>query len=108
VNNVYVSACNLGLDARAFIAGMPRENVGEIHLAGHTRISTAQHGEVLVDDHGSSVCDEVWELYRFAIARLGPLPTLIEWDSNIPELARLVGESQRADRILGECPGIAA
>jgi len=108
VNNVYVSACNLGLDARAFVAGMPRENVGEIHLAGHARISTGQHGEVLVDDHGSSVCDEVWELYRFAIALLGPLPTLIEWDSNIPELARLVGESQRADRILGECHGVAA
>jgi hypothetical protein len=87
---------------------MPRESVGEIHLAGHARISTDQDGEVLVDDHGSAVCAEVWELYRFAIARLGPLPTLIEWDTNIPELARLVGESRRADLILGECRGIAA
>ncbi len=107
VNNVYVSACNLGLDARAFIGGMPRESVGEIHLAGHARIPD-RHGDVLIDDHGSSVCDEVWDLYRFAISRLGPLPTLIEWDSNIPALARLVGESERADRILGECRGIAA
>jgi uncharacterized protein (UPF0276 family) len=108
VNNVYVSACNLGLDARAFIAGLPRDRVGEIHLAGHARVTRGPGVEVLVDDHGSAVCDEVWELYRFAIQRLGPLPTLIEWDSNIPELACLVGESKRADLILGECRGVAA
>ena len=58
--------------------------------------------ELLIDDHGSAVCDEVWELYRFAIERLGPLPTLIEWDTNIPALSRLVAEGRRADLILGE------
>lgn len=107
VNNVYVSARNLGIDAQAFIQGLPRESVGEIHLAGHARVATGQ-GEVLVDDHGSAVCDEVWELYRFAIARLGPRPTLIEWDTQIPELARLVAESRRADDILGVRHGLAA
>jgi uncharacterized protein len=108
VNNVYVSACNLGLDARAFIAGLPRESVGEIHLAGHARVSMDGAGEVLIDDHGSAVCDAVWELYRLALARFGALPTLIEWDTNIPELSRLVAESRRADSILGELHGIAA
>lgn len=108
VNNVYVSSRNLGIDARAFIEGLPRESVGEIHLAGHARVTTEQLGEVLIDDHGSAVCDEVWELYRFAIARLGARPTLIEWDTQIPVLARLADEARRADAILGELHGIAA
>jgi uncharacterized protein len=107
VNNVYVSACNLGLDARAFIAGLPRESVGEIHLAGHARVA-GKHGEILIDDHGSAVCEPVWELYRLALARFGAVPTLIEWDTDIPELARLVAESERADFMLGELRGIAA
>jgi uncharacterized protein len=103
LNNVYVTARNLGVDAQAFIAGVPRELVAEIHLAGHAR-----NGNVLIDDHGSAVCDEVWMLYRAALRRLGPVPTLIEWDSNIPSLARLVGESRHADGILGEVHGLAA
>jgi uncharacterized protein len=103
VNNVYVSSKNLGLDARAFIEGLPLGSVGEIHLAGHAR-----NGSVLIDDHGSKVCEEVWQLYRHAIARFGSLPTLIEWDTNIPALATLVAESQRADRMLGELCGLAA
>ena len=107
VNNVYVSSRNLGIDARAFINGLPRESVGEIHLAGHARVSTPGHGEVLIDDHGSSVCDEVWDLYRFAIARLGARPTLIEWDTHIPALATLVDEADRADAILGDSHVIA-
>jgi uncharacterized protein (UPF0276 family) len=105
VNNVYVSSRNLGIDARAFIAGLPRESVGEIHLAGHSRSAS---GEVLIDDHGSAVCDEVWELYRLALARFGALPTLIEWDTDIPELSRLVEESRRADDILEKRRGFAA
>ena len=103
VNNVYVSSKNLGLDARAFIEGLPEGSVGEIHLAGHSR-----NGAVLIDDHGSYVCEEVWQLYRLAIARFDATPTLIEWDTNIPSLATLVAESQRADRMLGELRGLAA
>jgi uncharacterized protein (UPF0276 family) len=107
VNNVYVSSRNLGIDARAFIAGLPREYVGEIHLAGHARVATAQ-GEVLIDDHGSAVCDEVWALYRLALARFGAVPTLIEWDTDIPALPLLVDESRRADALLEQCHGLAA
>ena len=103
VNNVYVSSQNLGLDAHAFIDGLPPDRVAEIHLAGH------QHnGAVLIDDHGSQVCDAVWQLYRHAVNRFGALPTLIEWDTNIPALATLVAESRRADLILGEVRGLAA
>jgi uncharacterized protein (UPF0276 family) len=103
VNNVYVSSKNLGLDPRAFLDGLPVESVGEIHLAGHSR-----NGAVLIDDHGSNVCEEVWQLYRHAVERFGALPTLIEWDANIPALSTLVAESQRADRVLGELRGLAA
>jgi uncharacterized protein len=103
VNNVYVSSQNLGLDAHAFIAGLPVDSVGEIHLAGHAR-----NGTTLIDDHGSHVCAEVWELYACAVERFGALPTLIEWDTNIPSLATLVAESARADLILGERRGLAA
>jgi uncharacterized protein (UPF0276 family) len=103
VNNIYVSSKNLGLDSRAYIDGVPADAVGEIHLAGHARCDG-----VLVDNHGSRVCDEVWELYAHAIGRLGPRPTLIEWDTDIPPLSTLVGEAARADGILREVHGIAA
>lgn len=103
VNNVYVSSRNLGLDARAFISGLPRGAVQEIHLAGH-----ADNGGVLIDDHGSRVCPQVWELYAFAIARFGPLPTLIEWDTRIPELSVLAAEAAHADELLEASRGLAA
>ena len=103
VNNVYVSSKNLGFDAQAFIDGLPADRVGEIHLAGH-----AQSGNLLIDDHGSQVCDAVWQLYRYAVNRMGAVPTLIEWDTNIPALSTLVAESRRADAILGEVRGLAA
>jgi uncharacterized protein (UPF0276 family) len=103
VNNIYVSAKNLGLDAHAFIAGVPAGSVREIHLAGHAR-----QGSVLIDDHGSAVCEEVWQLFARAIDRFGPVPTLIEWDTDIPALSTLVAEALRADRILGETRGLAA
>ena len=75
----------------------------EIHLAGHAR-----NGAVLIDNHGSRVCEAVWDLYRQAIARFGPVPTLVEWDTDIPPLATLVAESARADQLLEECRGLAA
>lgn len=103
VNNVYVSARNLGIDARAFIDGVPAAAVGEIHLAGH-----AVRDGVLIDDHGSRVCDDVWDLYAHAIRRLGPRPTLIEWDTDVPALATLVAEAARADAILERVHGLAA
>jgi uncharacterized protein (UPF0276 family) len=103
LNNIYVSSKNLGIDAHAFIAGVPAASVHEIHLAGHAR-----NGEILIDDHGSAVCEAVWQLYARAVSRFGPRPTLIEWDTDIPTLATLVAEAARADRILEEAHGLAA
>jgi uncharacterized protein (UPF0276 family) len=91
VNNVFVSAHNHAFDARAFIDAIPVGRVGQFHLAGHSRL-----GELLLDTHDHPVRDEVWELYRHAVARFGAVPTLIEWDDKVPSLARLCEESQRA------------
>lgn len=86
VNNVFVSAHNHGLDARAYIDGLPHDRVRQIHLAGHTQ------GPVLIDTHDQPVRDEVWQLYDHAIARCGPVATMIERDGNIPPLNDLLAE----------------
>ncbi len=101
INNVYVSACNHGFDTERYVEAMPADAVQEIHLAGH---AVRQIGEATlrIDDHGSAVCDAVWQLYRAALRRLGPVPTLIEWDSNIPELPTLVAEATTADAVVAE------
>jgi uncharacterized protein (UPF0276 family) len=109
VNNVFVSASNLGEDPAARLAellhALPPEAVGEIHLAGHA-VRPLEDGAVLrIDDHGSPVPDEVWALYETAIARLGPRPTLIEWDTGVPSLETLLGEAATADRILQRAGG---
>jgi len=102
VNNVYVSAMNHGFDARAYLNAIPRHAVREIHLAGHSirRIGTR---EIRVDTHDGPVCDAVWALYAAAVQRFGQVPTLIEWDSNIPALAVLTAEARKADRVAGTC-----
>jgi uncharacterized protein len=99
VNNVYVSACNHGFDADAYIAALPAAAVGEIHLAGH---AVKQVGETTlrIDDHGAAVDGAVWALYRRTLERIGARPTLIEWDSNIPPLATLLGEAAKAQAAL--------
>jgi hypothetical protein len=108
VNNVYVSACNHGFDARAYIDAIPAVAVKEIHLAGHA-VHEIEGATLRIDDHGSAVCAEVWQLYAHAVRRLGPVPTLIEWDSNLPELPILVAEAAAADRVLAaEARGAAA
>jgi uncharacterized protein (UPF0276 family) len=97
VNNVYVASRNHGFDAYEYVARMPRRAVGEIHLAGHSR---NRHGdfEILIDTHDTHVCPEVWDLYSFAIRRFGNVPTLVEWDTNLPSLQTLVAEAHFADR----------
>jgi uncharacterized protein (UPF0276 family) len=100
VNNVYVSARNHGFDADAFIAAIPVALIQEIHLAGHTVVSN-EDGELLIDTHDAPVTDPVWDLYQRTIARTGPLPTLIEWDSQLPSLDRLIAEARRADAVAG-------
>jgi len=101
VNNVHVSCRNHGWDAQAYLAALPAAAVGEIHLAGHS-VRTLEDGRtLLVDDHGSRVAPEVWDLYAEALARFGPVPTLIEWDTDVPPLAVLLDEAARAADLIG-------
>jgi len=102
VNNIYVSARNHGWDASAYLAALPPAVIGEIHLAGHA-VRPLPDGSILrIDDHASRVCEDVWALYREALARFGPIPTLIEWDNDIPPLDVLLGEAARADTLIAE------
>jgi uncharacterized protein (UPF0276 family) len=107
VNNIYVSAHNHGFDAYHYLSAVPREYVRELHLAGHS-INRYDAREILIDTHSAPVCDAVWQLYRHALACFGPLPTLIEWDTDIPALAVLVAEAAKADRILERVHAVAA
>ena len=107
VNNLYVNERNLGLSAAAFIDALPAELVGEIHLAGHS-VQEYDGEEIVVDTHNARVCPAVWELYARAIRRIGRVPTLIEWDSELPPLRVLLDEARRADFIMGERHELAA
>jgi uncharacterized protein (UPF0276 family) len=95
VNNVHVTCANLGEDPRAYIDALPAGAVAEIHLAGHS-VNDADGEVLLIDDHGSPVADPVWALCDRALARFGPVPTLVEWDTNLPPLATLLREADRA------------
>lgn len=99
VNNIYVSATNHGYDAQQYLRAIPAEKVREMHLAGFT-VNRYPEGEILIDTHNAPVADEVWALYRQAVERLGSLPTLIEWDTDLPPLQVLLDEARRADEIL--------
>jgi uncharacterized protein len=90
VNNVYVCAQNFGFDPEAYLDALPVAAVGEIHLAGHSR---AEDVDILIDDHGSRVAAPVWALYRRALSRFGRVPTVVEWDANLPPLETLVDEA---------------
>lgn len=100
INNLYVSAMNLGGDPVAMLDDVAAAHVGEIHLAGHARESHAG-GDLLIDDHGSAVCHAVWDLYARFIARHGKRPTLIEWDTDVPAYDVLTAEAAKASS-LGE------
>jgi uncharacterized protein (UPF0276 family) len=99
VNNVFVSAANLGLNARAYIDAIPAELIGEVHLAGHGA-DPDPASPLIVDSHDQPIAEDVWALYRRLIARVGPRPTLIERDDNIPPFAELMSERGQAHRIL--------
>ena len=94
VNNVYVSCMNHGWDPDGYLAAIPAERVGQIHLAGHS-----DHGTHLLDTHDQPVCEAVWMLYARAVERFGTVPTMIERDDKIPPLADLVAELDRARAI---------
>ena len=105
VNNVFVSAMNHGFDPVSYLDQIPAQLVGEIHLGGHSQTQIGGR-TIRIDDHGSRVCDEVWDLYAHVIKRIGTVPTLIEWDSNIPELDVLLDEAAKADHILKQAQTI--
>ena len=96
VNNIYVSAFNFRFDPIAYLQALPKEAIDEIHLAGH---HAAEGVDILIDDHGSRVAEPVWDLYAAALRRFGPVPTLIEWDTNLPVLDVLLEEARRAEEV---------
>ena len=102
VNNVHVSATNHAYDAVAYVDAFPHQHVGEIHLGGHADDEGDDGEPLLIDDHGSAVADIVWNLYAHTISRCGPVPTLIEWDNDVPAWAVLMDEAARADIVLSE------
>jgi uncharacterized protein (UPF0276 family) len=100
VNNVYVSATNLGFEPLDYIDAFPLDLVGEIHLGGHDADRDETGAALLIDSHGHPVADPVWSLYAATIARSGPKPTLIEWDNDVPDWPALATEAARAAAIL--------
>jgi uncharacterized protein (UPF0276 family) len=104
VNNIYVSARNLGTDPKVYLDALPVEAIGEIHLAGHALRPLGEGREIRIDDHGSAVDPEVWRLYEYALRRFGPAPTLIEWDTDIPAFPVLEAEAQKAQNLLEHFP----
>ena len=104
VNNVFVSATNMQVDPRAYIDVFPMDAVGEIHLGGHDEDEDDHGAPLLIDSHGREVADPVWTLYAYTIAKSGPKPTLIEWDTDVPEWSVLVEEAKRADALLTPVP----
>jgi uncharacterized protein (UPF0276 family) len=100
VNNVYVACVNHHRDPRAYIRSLPLPAVGQIHLAGYASDVDAAGAPLLIDSHGAPVAQVVWDLYGFALEGLGPLPTLIERDNDIPALPVLLAEAQQAQRMM--------
>ncbi|MFJ3055825.1 DUF692 domain-containing protein [Herbaspirillum sp. NPDC087042] len=98
VNNVHVSAANIGIDAVAYLAQLPADAIEEIHLAGHS--SDQSLPGLLVDSHDAAIAPAVWQLYRTLVGRIGPRPTLIERDGNIPEFEVLLDEREIAQQVL--------
>lgn len=103
VNNVFVSATNQGYSPEGYIDAFPLDLVGEIHLGGHAEDKDDQGDRLLIDAHDRPVIDPVWALYARVIEKNGRLPTLVEWDTDVPEWPVLFSEAERAGRILERC-----
>lgn len=99
INNIYVNAINHAFDPCVYVSAIPPCKVREMHLGGHSvkRVGTR---ELLIDTHGAPVCNAVWQLYGAAIERFGPVPTLIEWDTDLPALDVLLSEARKIDQML--------
>jgi uncharacterized protein (UPF0276 family) len=100
VSNIHVSGHNMGYDPRVYVDGLPLDAVGELHLGGfEIEADETGGGEVLVDTHSRAISEAAWDLYAYVLERSGPRPTLIEWDNDIPPLATLIAEADRADAV---------
>jgi uncharacterized protein len=97
VNNLYVNAHNFDFDPLEYLAALPADRIRQLHLAGHD-----DWGDVLVDTHGAPVCDEVLELYRETLRRFGPVPTLLEWDRDVPPWPELLAEARRVEAVFAQ------
>jgi uncharacterized protein (UPF0276 family) len=104
VNNVFVSASNMQMDPIAYVDAFPMETIGEIHLGGHDEDEDDYGAPLLIDSHGREVADPVWALYAHTIAKSGPKPTLIEWDTDVPDWSVLADEAKRAAAHLTPVP----
>ncbi len=100
VNNVFVSATNLGTSPQTYIDAFPLDAVGELHLGGHDEDADETGAPLLIDSHGTAVVDPVWALLDYTLAQSGPKPLLIEWDNDVPDWQVLAAEAQRADKAL--------
>jgi hypothetical protein len=100
VNNIYVSARNHGFDPYEYLTTIPINKVKEIHLAGYEEMEG-----YLFDTHGHPVKPPVWDLYQAALTRFGPVPTLIEWDTDVPKFSTLLNESRKAETLMAEIFG---
>jgi uncharacterized protein len=103
VNNVFVSATNHGFAALDYLSDFPLASIGEIHLAGHAEQSDDEDDLLLIDSHDGPIADVVWKLFEIVISRCGPVPTLVEWDSKIPDWPILKAEAAAAQAILDRC-----
>lgn len=97
-NNIHVTAHNLRLDPNDWLEELPGDSITEYHLAGHA-VNDADGVPILIDDHGSKVAEAVWMLYAEMVARFGMRPTLVEWDTDLPDLSTLLAEADRANRL---------
>ena len=100
INNVFVSATNHGYSPESYLSDFPLDHVGEIHLAGHATQTDDDGLPLLMDSHDRAVADPVWALYRAIIERRGPIPTLVEWDNDVPDWPVLSREARSAQAIL--------
>jgi uncharacterized protein (UPF0276 family) len=107
VNNVFVSATNHGFSALEYLSDFPLARVGEIHLAGHAEQTDDEGDLLLIDSHDGPVADAVWKLFEIVIGRCGAIPTLVEWDSNIPDWPILRAEAIAAQAVLDRHKAIA-
>lgn len=104
VNNVFVSATNQGYGAKEYLDAFPIAHVGEIHLGGHDEDLDELGAPLLIDAHNNPVVDPVWHLFDYALGKTGPVPTLIEWDNDVPAWPVLAAEASRADLALARLP----